>query len=114
MFTPKWSAIGNFSFLLLLMISNCDACGVSTHVDIAHVAATFFKSSQLLSVDYRKLIFKHQDAFVAGNSYPDSYYASICFGGYYHQVSEDTHWGEFLNVSINYVRRVYPEKWDQV
>lgn len=35
------------------------------------------------------------------------------FKGIYHDVSEDTHWGEFLNVSINYINKL-PKPWDMV
>ena len=34
--------------------------------------------------------------------------------GIFHNVSEDTHWGEFLNVSIHYIRARYPVPWDKV
>lgn len=90
-----------------------DGCGTSTHISIAHEASTFFKSPPNLNVNYADLIRKHQDAFVAGNPYPDAMYPSICFGGKYHQVAEDTHWAPFLNASINYIRKNYPQPWDE-
>lgn len=42
------------------------------------------------------------------------YFAVVFFfKGIYHDVSEDTHWGEFLNVSINYINKL-PKPWDMV
>ncbi|KAI8495835.1 Glycosylphosphatidylinositol specific phospholipase D1 [Branchiostoma belcheri] len=71
-----------------------------------------FKSTSK-KMDYNQLLLKHQDAFQAGNVYPDSYYDSICRKGKYHSVSEDTHWSEFLNVTINHIRRKYPPPWNE-
>ncbi|KAJ6664425.1 hypothetical protein lerEdw1_007082, partial [Lerista edwardsae] len=31
--------------------------------------------------------------------------------GIFHQVSEDTHWAPFLNTSIHYIRKNYPQPW---
>ncbi len=40
--------------------------------------------------------------------------AHIDLSGRYHNVSEDTHWGGYLNASINYIRLKYPPPWDTV
>ncbi|XP_061168145.1 phosphatidylinositol-glycan-specific phospholipase D-like [Saccostrea echinata] len=60
---------------------------------------------------YRKLLDIHQDAFYGGAPYPDSFYDDICHKGAYHDVSEDTHWGEFLNATINYINK-QSKPWD--
>ena len=101
-------------FLTLHSIEYATSCGTSTHISIAHEAATFYQGPLDAEVDYALLIRKHSDAFVAGNPYPDAMYPSICFGGKYHQVAEDTHWAPFLNATVNYIRRNYPQPWDEV
>uniref|UniRef100_A0A7M5TRF9 Phospholipase C/D domain-containing protein n=2 Tax=Clytia hemisphaerica TaxID=252671 RepID=A0A7M5TRF9_9CNID len=100
------------AFLLSLM-KTIHTCGTSTHISIAHEAATFYQGPLDAKVDYASLIQKHQDAFVAGNPYPDAMYPSVCFGGKYHEVAEDTHWAPFLNATVNYIRRKYPQPWDE-
>lgn len=32
----------------------------------------------------------------------------------FHEVSEDTHWSPFLKTSIEYIRRNYPQPWNEV
>lgn len=32
----------------------------------------------------------------------------------FHDVSEDTHWSPFLKASIDYIRRNYPQPWEEV
>ena len=66
------------------------------------------------TTNYRDIILKHQDAFIAGNPYPDAMYTSLCYGGKYHSVAEDTHWAPFLNATVNYIRKKYPKPWDTV
>lgn len=109
--------IGCLYVLVLLFTRTCEVrpCGTSTHISIAHEAFTFFKGNHHAEgMTYEKLLEKHQDAFVAGNPYPDAMYPSICFGGKYHDTAEDTHWAPFLNATINYVRNHYPQPWDEV
>ena len=90
-------------------------CGVLTHTEIVHrsvqklSAGGFFEDplSDSGSLDVRMVPIvyeKYQAAFQAGAPYPDSFYAGICFHGKYSDVSEDTHWGGFMNASINYIR----------
>jgi len=62
---------------------------------------------------YSQIIKSNQDAFVAGNPYPDFAYAKECFDYKYHEVSETTHWAPFLNATINYIRRTYKRPWNQ-
>ena len=100
--------------LLFMQIHFVIPCGTSTHISIGHEAATFFQGPFDASVDYASLIRKHSDAFVAGNPYPDAMYPTLCFGGKYHDVAEDTHWAPFLNATVNYIRKKYPKPWDQV
>ena len=92
---------------------NVDCCGISTHIAIAHQAITSFTDTRG-KTDYRKIILYNQDAFEAGNPYPDAMYTSLCYGGKYHSVAEDTHWAPFLNATVNYIRKKYPKPWDQV
>ncbi|XP_066480549.1 phosphatidylinositol-glycan-specific phospholipase D [Tiliqua scincoides] len=101
--------------LLALLCTFCQkatSCGLSTHIEIAHRALEFF-GQQEGNVDYRKLLLNHQDAYQAGSLYPDAFYSVICKNGIFHQVSEDTHWAPFLNVSIHYIRKNYPQPWEE-
>ena len=95
---------------ILFLAPFYDACGVSTHISIAHEASYLMSSKSL----YQKIIQSNKDAFVAGNPYPDFAYAKQCFDGKYHSVSETTHWAPFLNATINYIRRNYKQPWNQV
>uniref|UniRef100_A0A8B9C983 Phosphatidylinositol-glycan-specific phospholipase D n=1 Tax=Anser brachyrhynchus TaxID=132585 RepID=A0A8B9C983_9AVES len=82
-----------WSVLMVILYSFCQRCissGISTH-----------------------LLLNHQDAFQAGSIYPDAFYPSICKNGIFHDVSEDTHWSPFLNASIHYIRRNYPQPWEE-
>lgn len=100
--------------ILFTQLSHIKACGTSTHISIAHEAVTFFKGPDSEQINYAELLGKHQDAFVAGNPYPDAMYPSLCFGGKYHESAEDTHWAPFLNATIQYVRENFPKPWDEV
>ncbi|KAM4684673.1 phosphatidylinositol-glycan-specific phospholipase D [Amazona ochrocephala] len=103
-----------WSVLLVILCHFCQRClpsGISTHVEIAHRALEFFIKHER-NVNYRQLLLNHQDAFQAGSIYPDAFYPSICKSGIFHDVSEDTHWTPFLNASIHYIRRNYPQPWE--
>ncbi|XP_039181371.1 phosphatidylinositol-glycan-specific phospholipase D isoform X1 [Crotalus tigris] len=104
------------SWLILAVLCNfwerIIPCGLSTHIEIAHRALEFF-SQQDGQVDYRKLILAHQDAYQAGSLYPDAFYSGLCQNGLFHYVSEDTHWSPFLNTSIHYIRKNYPQPWEE-
>uniref|UniRef100_A0A8C0H4I9 Phosphatidylinositol-glycan-specific phospholipase D n=1 Tax=Chelonoidis abingdonii TaxID=106734 RepID=A0A8C0H4I9_CHEAB len=67
----------------------------------------------ILNCLQRKLLINHQDAFQAGSLYPDAFYPVICRNGIFHYVSEDTHWAPFLNTSIHYIRKKYPQPWEE-
>uniref|UniRef100_A0A8C3TSQ3 Phosphatidylinositol-glycan-specific phospholipase D n=1 Tax=Catharus ustulatus TaxID=91951 RepID=A0A8C3TSQ3_CATUS len=62
---------------------------------------------------FPQLLLNHQDAFQAGSIYPDAFYSPICKRGMFHEVSEDTHWSPFLKTSIEYIRRNYPQPWNE-
>uniref|UniRef100_A0A8C0H1J9 Phosphatidylinositol-glycan-specific phospholipase D n=1 Tax=Chelonoidis abingdonii TaxID=106734 RepID=A0A8C0H1J9_CHEAB len=62
---------------------------------------------------FSQLLINHQDAFQAGSLYPDAFYPVICRNGIFHYVSEDTHWAPFLNTSIHYIRKKYPQPWEE-
>ncbi|XP_070562446.1 phosphatidylinositol-glycan-specific phospholipase D-like [Ptychodera flava] len=98
--------------VLCSLITGCHCCGGITHTEIGHRAAEFFQHKSG-NTDYRQLINKHQDAFKAGNPYPDTFYDNICEQGKYHDVSEDTHWSEFINATVNHIRNKYPKPWDE-
>ncbi|KAM6126167.1 phosphatidylinositol-glycan-specific phospholipase D [Pterocles gutturalis] len=98
--------------VLYHLCQKCIPCGISTHVEIAHRALEFFIKREG-TVNYRQLLLKHQDAFQAGSIYPDAFYSSVCKSGIFHDVSEDTHWSPFLNASIHYIRRNYPQPWEE-
>ncbi|KFP15161.1 Phosphatidylinositol-glycan-specific phospholipase D [Egretta garzetta] len=104
-----------WSVLLVILYHFCQRCipsGISTHVEIAHRALEFFIKREG-NVNYRQLLLDHQDAFQAGSIYPDAFYPSICKRGIFHDVSEDTHWSPFLNTSIHYIRRNFPQPWEE-
>ncbi|KFV50342.1 Phosphatidylinositol-glycan-specific phospholipase D [Gavia stellata] len=104
-----------WSVLLVTLYLFCQRCipsGISTHVEIAHRALEFFIKHEG-NVNYRQLLLNHQDAFQAGSIYPDAFYPSICKSGIFHDVSEDTHWSPFLSASIHYIRRNYPQPWEE-
>ncbi|XP_072780294.1 phosphatidylinositol-glycan-specific phospholipase D isoform X6 [Taeniopygia guttata] len=98
--------------ILYHFCQGCIPCGISTHVEIAHRALEFFIKHEG-SVNYRQLLLNHQDAFQAGSIYPDAFYPLICKRGMFHDVSEDTHWSPFLKASIDYIRRNYPQPWEE-
>ncbi|XP_053827035.1 phosphatidylinositol-glycan-specific phospholipase D isoform X2 [Vidua macroura] len=98
--------------ILYHFCQRCIPCGISTHVEIAHRALEFFIKHEG-SVNYRQLLLNHQDAFQAGSIYPDAFYPPICKHGMFHDVSEDTHWSPFLKASIDYIRRNYPQPWEE-
>lgn len=100
-------------FILFLTVSQVRQCGISTHISIAHEALQYF-TDQRGDINYRDLVLKHQDAFIAGNPYPDAMYSNFCFNGKFHQVAEDTHWSPFLNATVNYIRMKYPKPWSKV
>ncbi|XP_058686824.1 phosphatidylinositol-glycan-specific phospholipase D isoform X1 [Poecile atricapillus] len=104
-----WSVL---LFILYHFCQSCIPCGISTHVEIAHRALEFFIKHEG-SVNYRQLLLSHQDAFQAGSIYPDAFYPPICKHGMFHDVSEDTHWTPFLKASIDYIRRNYPQPWEE-
>ncbi|XP_060062440.1 phosphatidylinositol-glycan-specific phospholipase D-like isoform X1 [Ylistrum balloti] len=87
-------------------------CGITTHIVISERAQANFGNIGPSHVDYKEIITKHHDAFMAGSPYPDAFYSSLCDKGNYHNVSEDTHWSGFLNATINYIRNHYPQPWD--
>ncbi|XP_075561639.1 phosphatidylinositol-glycan-specific phospholipase D [Pelecanus crispus] len=104
-----------WSVFLVILYHFCQRCtpsGISTHVEIAHRALEFFMKHEG-NVNYRQLLLNHQDAFQAGSIYPDAFYPSICKHGIFHHVSEDTHWSPFLSTSIHYIRRNYPQPWEE-
>ncbi|XP_042690205.1 phosphatidylinositol-glycan-specific phospholipase D isoform X2 [Centrocercus urophasianus] len=110
------AGLKSWSVLMIILYNFCHKCipsGISTHVEIAHRALEFFTKHEG-NVDYRQLLLNHQDAFQAGSIYPDAFYPPICKRGIYHDVSEDTHWSPFLNASIHYIRRNYPQPWEEV
>eukprot|EP00057_Strongylocentrotus_purpuratus_P034386 XP_795000.3 PREDICTED: phosphatidylinositol-glycan-specific phospholipase D [Strongylocentrotus purpuratus] len=82
------------------------------NVNKSHRATQYFRDTRG-SIDYKQLILDNQDAFQAGNPYPDAYYDTICQGGKFHSVSEDTHWAPFLTTTIQYIRDHYPQPWSQ-
>ncbi|XP_014796364.1 PREDICTED: phosphatidylinositol-glycan-specific phospholipase D [Calidris pugnax] len=101
-----------FVVILCHFCQRCIPSGISTHVEIAHRALEFFIKREG-NVNYRQLLLNHQDAFQAGSIYPDAFYPSICKSGIFHDVSEDTHWSPFLSASIDYIRKNYPQPWEE-
>uniref|UniRef100_A0A8C3JEI2 Phosphatidylinositol-glycan-specific phospholipase D n=1 Tax=Calidris pygmaea TaxID=425635 RepID=A0A8C3JEI2_9CHAR len=90
--------------LVVILCHFCQRCipsGISTH------------HSDPFSPVLFQLLLNHQDAFQAGSIYPDAFYPSICKSGIFHDVSEDTHWSPFLSASIDYIRKNYPQPWEE-
>ncbi|XP_060630887.2 phosphatidylinositol-glycan-specific phospholipase D isoform X2 [Anolis sagrei] len=103
-----WSVLA----ILCIFCQSGIPCGLSTHIEIAHRALEFL-SKQEGNINYRELLLTHQDAYQAGSLYPDAFYSGICKNGIFHQVSEDTHWSPFLNASVHYIRKNYPQPWEK-
>ncbi|XP_028400201.1 phosphatidylinositol-glycan-specific phospholipase D-like [Dendronephthya gigantea] len=100
--------------IVIATLMKCtNACGVSTHISIANQALESFADSGEYNVSYRDIILNNYDAFYAGSNYPDAMYSSACFGGRFHDISEDTHWTPFLNATANYIRKRYPQPWSK-
>ena len=112
-FRSNWDLFSRLFYLLCFLPVRVFSCGMSTHIDIAHQAINWFKDARN-GTDYREIILNHQDAFIAGNPYPDSMYSNICYSGKFHSISEATHWAPFLNATVNYIRKKYPKPWNQV
>ena len=92
-------------FILCFMKSSC-GCGISTHTEIGYRAIEYLGFSEEASSQFiRNIMQSHQDAFQAGNPFPDSFYNSLCYGGMYHQKSEDTHWGHYVKVAFDFINR---------
>ncbi|KAK3759363.1 hypothetical protein RRG08_023483 [Elysia crispata] len=87
------------------------ACGAITHIEISHQALENYEDIQE-DVDYGQIASLHQDALEAGSAYPDAFYPPTCFFGRFNDVSEDTHWTQFLNASIVYINSKYPKPWN--
>lgn len=104
-----------FTILIFLAfaVEQLNSCGVSTHISIANQALQSFAGNGRFNISYRNIILENLGAFYAGSVYPDAMYPSICFGGRYHGVSEDTHWAPFLNASANYIRKTLPKPWNE-
>lgn len=100
-------------FVLFLIYHGSESCGITTHTEIAHRAASHFDYLLDNSTSIKDLINKYQSAFQAGNPYPDSFYPNICKKGVYHSISEDTHWVPFLNATINYIRKTYTRPYNE-
>ena len=78
-----------WSVFISYFIESCWGCGISTHTEIGYRAIEYFGYSDDASSHFiRNILLKHQDAFQAGNPFPDSFYNSLCYGGLYHQKSE--------------------------
>lgn len=104
-----WSVL---LLVLAVLCSKSSPCGLSTHIEIGHRALEFLHL-QDGPVNYRELLLEHQDAYQAGTVFPDAFYPGICKGGKFHDVSERTHWTSFLNASIHYIRKNYPQPWEK-
>ncbi|XP_036615846.1 phosphatidylinositol-glycan-specific phospholipase D isoform X2 [Trichosurus vulpecula] len=105
----SWSLV---LIILFHLSQRSTSCGISTHIEIAHRALEFF-SQQHDTVNFKKLLLEHQDAYQAGSAFPDAFYPDICKGGTFRDVSEDTHWTPFLNASIHYIRQNHPLPWEK-
>ena len=103
---------------IFILLSTCTSllysCGISTHTEIGFRALEFLGSSEDEDVQFiRSVLLKHQDAFQAGNPFPDYGFNSLCYDYRYHSQSEDTHWGQYVKVAFEFVNEKYPAPWDE-
>ena len=102
--------------ILLVVCLDVQGCGILTHTEIGHRALYFFNDRTGEDVGrnftYKNLMQAHQDAFQAGNPFPDTMFDQLCFNGTLRQVAEDTHWTPFTVTTIDYIREKYPPPWD--
>jgi len=100
-------------FLSLVLFSGAGlGCGITTHTEIGHRALEQFRNFRDETGRHQILVDileRNQDAFQAGHPFPDAFYNSLCYDGRYHAQSEDTHWGEFLQTSFDYITGRQPE-----
>ena len=98
-----------FSLLLLPSLTphQGSACGISTHVEVAHRAGYWFDG--ITYDDYGTYIKNYPEALQGGASFPDWGYALPNYG----DAGEEAHWDPFLKQATDYVYRTYPPPWDR-
>lgn len=91
----------------LLLPTEADACGISTHQEVSHRAAYWFDAHT--HPDYASMVAEHPEALMGGASFPDWGYATPNFG----DAAEEAHWDPFLKFAADYVYRNYPPPWNR-
>lgn len=89
------------------LTSSAQACGISTHLEVAHRATWWFDGIQ--NPDYAQYISQYPEAIQGGASYPDWGYVLPNYG----DAGEEAHWDPFLKQAADYVFRTYPLPWDR-
>lgn len=89
-------------------------CDITSDIIVMTTVQEFMLPQNWILLNPWKMMFTNR-SIDATNEYINKYILLLCFSfkGIYHDVSEDTHWGEFLNVSINYINKL-PKPWDMV
>lgn len=105
---PKW-LLPTSTLLLLPLLSpgSGHACGISTHVEVAHRAGFWFDG--VTYQDYAGWVQANPEALQGGASFPDWGYALPNYG----DAGEEAHWDPFLKQAADYVYRTYPPPWDR-
>ena len=98
--------------LLLLLCSSsallapAQSAGITVHTEVGRRALDLYQSDVFGAGEARRILEEHQDAFQAGIPFPDFFYNALC--GDHGGVAEDSHWGPYLAVAVEYFRDAYP------
>ena len=93
--------------ILLLILTICDACGVTLHSLIGHKAYHFLGDDFV----YKKIIERHPGVFNSALLFPDFGYDCPFGGPGIHAISEAAHWLPFQRKSIAYLNQKYTQPW---
>jgi len=91
--------------ILVCLPRSGSACGLSTHIEVAHRGlsiATTSNDTALLVL--RRIALENEPAFHAGTAFPDLFF-SPCGGP--DDLSERTHWIPFIETSVEFIREKY-------
>ena len=97
------------TWLLPLVLSSCEAAGMTAH-NVAARRASQFEYFGPKTDEFNPDVFYHlaedrSDAIQAGSPFPDYLYAC----GDEHDAGEEAHWTPFQIAAVNYIRDTYPD-----
>jgi glycosylphosphatidylinositol phospholipase D len=90
----------------LLFTKSTDACGCTTHNEIARRATYWFNSNEY--PEYAALITKYPQAFQNGACFPDWGYVVGA-----RNAAEAAHWPPLMKEEANWIRTHYPQPWSE-